>query len=77
MAQSYAGGGFTDWFLPSKDELNELYINRVVIGGFTAGSYWASNEFASTQGWYQNFASNTVTGSNKTNPFSVRPIRTF
>jgi len=48
LASSYRGGGYIDWYLPSKDELNKLYNNRVAIGGFaTSGSiatYWSSTQ---------------------------------
>jgi len=48
LASSYRGGGYIDWYLPSKDELNKLYNNRVAIGGFaTSGSiatYWSSSQ---------------------------------
>lgn len=36
--------GYSDWYLPSKDELNKLYLNRVAIGGFTTNFYWTSGE---------------------------------
>lgn len=38
--------GYDDWFLPSKEQLNKLYINRDLIGGFAIGgaSYWSSTE---------------------------------
>jgi len=36
--------GYSDWYLPSKDELNKLYLNRVAIGGFTINFYWTSSE---------------------------------
>lgn len=35
---------YSDWFLPSIDELNKLYINRVAIGGFPGQQYWSSSE---------------------------------
>lgn len=35
--------GYNDWYLPSKDELNQLYINRAAIGNFIKG-YWSSSE---------------------------------
>ena len=47
LANSYKGGGYADWYLPSKEELNKLYINRVSIGGFaTSGynTYWSSSQ---------------------------------
>jgi len=39
----YKYGGNTDWFLPSKDELNMLYVNRAYIGNLTNNSYWSSS----------------------------------
>jgi len=37
---------YNDWFLPSMDELNMLYQNRLKIGGFVyKGAYWSSSEY--------------------------------
>ena len=39
---------YDDWYLPSIDELNKLYINRDAIGGFKTnylGFYWSSTEY--------------------------------
>jgi hypothetical protein len=47
LANSYRGGGYIDWFLPSKDELNLLYQAKDAIGGFaTTGypTYWSSTQ---------------------------------
>jgi hypothetical protein len=35
--------GYSDWFLPSANELNELYLNKTLIGGFNGGNYWSSS----------------------------------
>jgi len=40
--------GYSDWYLPSKDELNALYVNRASIGGFIETIYLSSTEFSST-----------------------------
>ncbi len=37
-------GGYDDWFLPSREELNLLYQQKDVVGGFTGTSYWSSTE---------------------------------
>ena len=47
--------GFDDWYLPSKEELNILYLNKEKIGGFTDGWYWSSTESSYNRIWVQSF----------------------
>lgn len=69
-------GGYNDWYLPSRDELNELYTNRVSIGGFGTGGYWSSNESGSFPAWRQTFNDGAqLTNWHKVNPQSVRCVR--
>ena len=44
IARAYDGGGMTDWFVPSLDEMLALwsYPNRNAIGGFPPSAYWSS-----------------------------------
>ena len=48
-------GGYDDRFLPSKDELNELYQQKNAVGGFAPGNYWSSSENSSFNAWKQDF----------------------
>jgi len=78
LARAYAGGGYTDWYLPSKDELNKLYINRVAIrGGFANFFYWSSTEYDSSGAWYQLFDDGSQINFNKGGTLYVRAIRAF
>mgnify|MGYP001213529730 CR=1 FL=1 len=43
--------GYSDWFLPSEDELNKLYVNNTAIGGFNEGVYWSSTEMSLYYAW--------------------------
>lgn len=72
-------GGYSDWYLPSKDELNKLYLNKTAIGGFVSDYYWSSSEVSANGAWYQNFDSNNATQNSglKGYPHYVRAIRTF
>jgi len=71
-------GGYSDWYLPSRDELNKLYINRVVIGGFASYFYWSSSEFSYGTGWTQQFFDNGLMGNYHSNyPLAVRAVRAF
>jgi hypothetical protein len=71
-------GGYSDWYLPSKDELNQLYINRVVIGGFANNNYyWSSTELGYTYAWLQNFGNGLQYYSGKNSSIDVRAVRSF
>lgn len=58
LANDFSFGGFDDWFLPSLDELNELYNQKDVVGGFGEDLYWTSTERSATNAWYQFFRMN-------------------
>jgi len=71
-------GGYNDWFLPSKDELNKLYLNKVAIGGFADFNYWSSSEYDADYAWGQYFNFGDQNGYRKDNtPIRVRAVRAF
>ena len=70
-------GGYSDWYLPSKDELDKLYLNRVAIGGFVTNPYWSSTEFDTNDAWLQGFAIGNQGNFNKVNTSFVRAVRSF
>ena len=72
-------GGFSDWYLPSKDELNQLYINRVAIGGFASWWYWSSSEFNHLYAWFQHFGDgyNSQVHGKSEHFGPVRAVRAF
>ncbi|MFA5429167.1 MAG: FISUMP domain-containing protein [Sulfurimonas sp.] len=91
MYSSYKGYGFSvrllkteilyaDWFLPSKDELNQMYINLHLegLGGFSNFSYWSSSEFIFAIAWSQNFTDGTQNSDeDKSGTLKVRACRSF
>jgi hypothetical protein len=77
IARDYNGGGYTDWFLPSKDELNQLYEHQTAIGGFTNYYYWSSTEIDASTAWFQAFSYGGQFGATKGSTSSVRAVRAF
>ena len=67
-----------DWFLPSKDDLNELYKQKNHVG-ITTGYYWASTQSDenSAYGALQNFASCSQEVYTKVYTVNVRAVRAF
>jgi hypothetical protein len=70
-------GGFTDWYLPSKDELNLLFTNKRYIGGLIAGSYWSSTEYDKQAAWYQFFSDGRQIYNSKFETSRVRCVRRY
>lgn len=81
VARNHNGGGYTDWHLPSKNELEKLIINKNAIGGFvTSGStawYYSSSESASDKAWLIYAVDGTWYANPKQETWNVRPIRFF
>jgi hypothetical protein len=65
------------WRLPTKDELNSMYINRNEIGGFSPVAYWSSIEAipAIRVAWMQYFSYGSRLAEDKTNKCYVRAVR--
>jgi hypothetical protein len=70
-------GSYSDWYLPSKDELDKLYINKVAIGGFTGFNYWSSSELNASTAWYQYFHNGYQANYLKYYARRVRAVRAF
>ena len=71
-------GGYSDWYLPSKDELYQLYVNRVAIGNFSIANYWSSSQFdLNTADSYQFDVIPLTAHEYKALNFNVRAIRSF
>ena len=70
--------GYDDWFLPSKDELNLLYLNKDAISSFGNFYYWSSTEYGGFNGWGQDFFSGYQYGNFDEYGYGyVRAIRAF
>jgi hypothetical protein len=78
VASAYTLNGYSDWFLPSIDELTLMYSQRTVIGGFASQFYWSSSEITGATAWVQGFASPSghLVGSKPT-LIGVRAARAF
>ena len=88
MAASYMGEGYGDWYLPSKYELNLMYLQRKIIGGFDGLEYWSSTEsvdqnsdYESNCAWFQRFSNDGTSGEQKvvgkSYAWRTRAIRAF
>ena len=82
-ALAYESEGYSDWYLPSKDELIEMY-NTIGngspegdIGGFGNTWYWSSSENDSNFAWGVYFDNGHTNFANKYNASRVRVIRAF
>ena len=93
VTRAFRGGTKSDWFLPSRDELNELckYARQQTTGntstqcssanslrtGFTSGNYWSSTETGAATSIYQDFSTGSRGNRDKAELDSVRPVRAF
>lgn len=79
LAEALTFGGKSDWFLPSKDELDlmrkNLYLKN--LGGFASVIYWSSSERVAVTVWIHSFYDDIRDSIDKNMSFRVRPVRAF
>jgi hypothetical protein len=93
FARAYTNNGYNDWFLPSKEELWQVWWNLVSdkssansgrgapyagsVAGFASKFCWSSSEDVSNMAWRQDFDDGNRYAFYKTEVLCVRPIRAF
>ena len=79
LCRDFRGGGYTDWYLPSKDEIYKLYLNKTAFGWNPSsdGYYWTSTERDSESALDLRISSGGQNSYGKNNAEFVRAIRSF
>ena len=93
VADAYTTPTASDWFLPSRDELNEVckYARNTgqaagadivctggeLRGGFSSGYYWSSSEVDGYFAWSQSFGTGYQFANDEDVTSYVRPVRAF
>ena len=77
VARAFQGGGKTDWYLPSQDELSQMFIQKITIGGISPFIYWNSSEWNAGGAWCQDLRSPGSYQIDKAMLYFVRPVRAF
>jgi len=77
-----SGVVYDDWYLPSKDELNQLYLQSTIVEATRVGYYWSSTEISAGLALSQDFHSTGTGplmyyGKNDTYPLFLRAVRAF
>ena len=84
LCSIYNYGGYSNWFLPSKDELNQVYLQADKIGGIDKTDlYWSSTEYQGqiitdqAIAWLQLFIDGSYREARKNEVYRVRAIHYF
>ncbi len=79
LAVTYEGTRYNDWFLPSIDELNQIYqvLQRSNLGDFADYFYWSSTENSRFSALMQDFRNGKINNYTKGLDARVRAVRAF
>lgn len=74
---TFSYNGYDDWFLPSIDELEQLFREKDSVRGYRPGYYWSSTVAGTFYGWAVNFSTGETRLINLHANLNVRAIRAF
>jgi hypothetical protein len=77
LARAYTVGGYSDWYLPSKNELNKLWVNWEAVGLTGSSYYWSSSETSDMNAWLLSFPDSSLSSRPKHDAVRVRAVRAF
>ena len=80
ICANYTDGKYSDWFLPSREELRLMFVNLQLqeLGGFANNFYWSSTEDDNFYAWLRSFTNGYEYPINKNSTNSiVRDVRAF
>ncbi len=79
LCEEYNNNGFSDWFLPSIEELGAIFNNLKSkgLGGFENSYYWSSTDYDSSKAKYNYFNDGSVGTEMKSAQAAIRPVRAF
>jgi TolB-like protein len=82
LCDSFSLNDYSDWFLPSNDDLNLMYRNlkQKGLGSFSNVWYWSSSQKGNYDSWVQHFGSGSQDDHDlysKNATYSVRCVRAF
>ena len=78
LCKEYRGGGFNDWYLPSKDELSKVYhalaYTRIIKD---SDMYWSSSLDSRDEAFVMHFSDGNLYSYLTNSVFGVRAVRNF
>ncbi|MBN1499603.1 MAG: hypothetical protein JW982_05590 [Spirochaetes bacterium] len=80
LCRNFNGGSYSDWFLPSIDECEQIYLHLVLPGPLLPNNYWTSTEIDNTNAYFfqtSGAGAGSPSPNAKANPAVIYGVRCF